>query len=97
MVSIGIGLLHVYSTRSINNSIPVLGTGNNTGHYYAETCPPYFAQLMTVRREGESVHYLVGIWILNEYNSKVVFLWVFQLLMFDVFFVPIGVPTFITS
>ena len=35
--------------------ILVLGAGNNNGHYCVETCRPYFTQLMTVRREGESV------------------------------------------
>ena len=42
--------------------ILVLGTGDNNGHYCAETCRPYFTQLTSVRREGESVDYRVGIW-----------------------------------
>ena len=77
MVPIGIGLLPVYSCFA----------GDNTGHYCVETCRPYFTQLMAVRREGESVDYRVGIWSLSQYSSEIAFLWVFQLLIFDCFWV----------
>ena len=42
--------------------ILVLGTGNNNEYFCAETCGPYFTQLMAVGREGESVDYRVGTW-----------------------------------
>ena len=60
--------------------ILVFDTGNN-GHYCAETCRPYFTQLMSVRREGESVDYRVGFLSLSQRSLEIVFFWVFQLLI----------------
>ena len=63
-------------------SILVLGTGNNIGHYCVGKCWPCFTHLMTVRREGESVDYRVGIWSLTQYSLEVVLLCFCQLLIF---------------
>ena len=66
--------------------IHVLGTAEkHNGHYCAEPCRPYFTQLMTVRREVDSVDYPVGFWSLSRYSLEIVFLWVFQLFVFGWF------------
>ena len=64
--------------------ILVFDTGNN-GHYCAETCRPYFTQLMSVRREGESVDYRGGIWSLSQYSLEICFFGFFNLWYLIVF------------
>lgn len=51
----------------------VFGTSNHNGHYCAETCRPHFTKLMTVRLEGESVDWRVGIWSLRQYSLEIDF------------------------
>ena len=65
--------------------IIALGTGNYNGHYCAETCRPNFTQLMTVRREGESVDYRGGIWSLSQYSLEICFFGFFNLWYLIVF------------